>query len=76
MDKYQLCYICQVAIIDKYKWCRSCIKRAAKGAARYFASERMLEITTGNIDDRFSYLKSQTNRWERRFKRRLKLRND
>lgn len=71
------CYICRTPI-DKYKWCLKCIKKAARGAARYFATDRMLEITDrmleitdGNIEDRQQYLKSQTNKWERKFKKRL-----
>lgn len=66
------CYICKCPI-DKYKWCLKCIKKAARGAARHFAEDRMLEITSGNIEDRQQYLKSQTNKWERKFKKKLAL---
>lgn len=34
--KSDICPVCEKNSIDKYKWCRPCIVRAAMRASRYF----------------------------------------
>lgn len=69
-----VCPICQDALTDKYLWCRPCIARAARGAAAYFIKgDRRYEQFDG--DDLKDCLRRQSNRWQHRFKRRLRARS-
>lgn len=69
---------CESCLLDtadeKYRWCRLCIKKAARGAARHFINDRVVMMTHGDAYAQHDYLKRQTNRWEKRFKRKLKRR--
>lgn len=69
-----ICPQCRSGATDKYLWCRPCIKKAARGAARYFIDGRTVMMTHGDAYAQHDYLQRQTNRWEKRFKRRLKRR--
>lgn len=67
------CRICRDAPADKYTWCRPCIKRAARGAAKYFITDRTRELLlSGDRVDVQDYMRRQTNKWEKKFRKRLR----
>lgn len=67
------CRMCG-APADKYVWCRPCIKKSARGAAAHFLEGKRVQMSWDDPYARHDYLKRETNRWEKRFKRRLRRR--
>lgn len=73
------CWACGGPGADRYTWCRPCIARAARGAARYFPGltgrqqipVRLLAMMD-DPHDRGDAIRREASRWQRRFKKRLR----
>jgi hypothetical protein len=73
-----ICPICEHSGADKYQWCRKCISRAARGAARYFLGltgrQKMSDRMVGMLDDphhRGQMIAREASKWQRKFKKKL-----
>lgn len=69
------CIMCNKIVLTGYAACRPCFKRAARLAARYFLKIEMQK--DARLYDEFfqrARLKTLTNRYDRRFKHRLRAR--